>query len=702
MAASQLSPLELLPTEVLVLVLSAAARFPADLGSLIRTSSRVHTCFNTFKVSILTAPALLDLGPAIVEAIALSRLGPFIVRHPADTEGLHNTGVIQDYILQYYEIGESLQKSASIQWITRKITPRMAGSILRLNIAVQFFADLYLATRISYLQNQISLLTESIARLAASESAGTIATLGRDDSHSSTLISKRTTLQALHTALIASHCSEEKEENSSNSKNNGVYMNNHSKILSPLERKRLCQSFLRVQLLVIIAGRYFNSLQHNAFRDERPFNPPFEETEEIHNNGHPGGENEGHENGILTNSPSSAVPSLVSKIMDLYRPWEKEQISQAHYFGYVLASCVIGVDDWHKKAPKGYGNNAVMRRRLRREKHYEITAKCQFDLVGFRRRLMKGGAGACLGLEPTGPQRGQVHDGGCLSAWGFDSVRATTARGDGGSSTANLTTVASSEGRESHEYHYEPLPVPSRDKPMLFETQDLERKLMVLPVSNEHHGSRSRNGKAVEGVCHDDGHGEDEDSAMMTTFGPGPGAPQNVHPLECHIALRLLLLRGEGRPNGTCMVTERTNIQWLCASHRYERDNYGWPPPGKPTLRIHRPDDDGADKISDDPTASKKQQPSLLPEPYAWTDALDGLKWDRWGMDFVPLSPEDQATDADGLVATPPNPRKDDVDYRFARWRYLGLVFWDEERVRDVRRALGGDYETGWLGRVWD
>lgn len=83
---------------------------------------------------------------------------------------------------------------------------------------------------------------------------------------------------------------------------------------------------------------------------------------------------------------------------------------------------------------------------------------------------------------------------------------------------------------------------------------------------------------------------------------------------------------------------------------------------------------------------------AMADAPYAWRDALEGRDWPVWGLDLLqnPPPPEDRPND-DGRGAKG----------RLERWRWMGLVFWDQSRVEAVKRtATFSGYQTGWLVRL--
>ncbi|KAK4206007.1 hypothetical protein QBC37DRAFT_435572 [Rhypophila decipiens] len=635
----RVSRLESLPTEILVLILSAAAGTPADLVSLICTSSILNKCFKSFKVTILTAPALKDLGPGIIDAIAISRIPP-LSQGPSDQDhGPLHEKVVQDYIRQYHKSTSLSAKTTSeegdMQWIIREISPEMAESILHLNMAVQFFIDLYMATRLSYLQNQISWLTHRIKHAAP------IPFVQKDPED---LASQRSSFQSLRSAMLLG---------------DDITKPDLKKILSPLERQRLAIAFLRAQLLVTLSVPVMqdNAELRNVRLDGRPF--ALEPAPPVHP--HPG---------LVPSSPTSENHH---EIMALYSAWELEQISQTHYFIFFLCRCVVKTEGNWILALGGASGPWLMdiraaRRAAHRVRMTGITLACQFDLLTFRKRLIKGGARACMD--------------GCLLAENFDSV-CCRRRGEVDKEKERKTPEErridfwlneQEEGEPGGPsagdglYYYKPRPVaPDNSGQVHRRTSQILGEVPPLystPVSREFHGG--------------------EDDTILPTFGPGPGSTGNVHQVECHVALRLLLSRGEGfrkTTSGTCMATGGSNCDWLAASHRYKTAppgdvNNGSPRPGWP--EVHGEDDQETKSA-----------------PYAWTDALAGMEWDRWGLDFVPIPPPPQPTRR-GF-----NPRQKGVDRRFSRWRWFGMVFWDEERVKAIKGALE-DYETGWLNRIWD
>ena len=164
--------------------------------------------------------------------------------------------------------------------------------------------------------------------------------------------------------------------------------------------------------------------------------------------------------------------------------------------------------------------------------------------------------------------------------------------------------------------------------------------------------------------------------------------PDATSPLEmeCHLVICQLLEEGQGRQNGTDMATGGTNCIWLCASHRHRGGRNGWPPAGGPEAGSECRSQVGEEKRA-------KSVGTRLPAPYAWTDALDGQEWDRWGLDFVSHPP---------LTVQQSRLRQEfsRVNHQFSRWRWLGFMFWDEERVQEMKAALDG-HATGWLHRTY-
>ncbi|KAM7217615.1 hypothetical protein V8F06_006999 [Rhypophila decipiens] len=653
---AHVSRLESLPTEILVLVLSAAAGTPADLLSLICTSPILYKCFQSFKVTILTAPALQDLGPGIIDAIAISRIPPLSQEPSNQDYGPLHEKVVHDYVRQYHKSTSSTTKKAEedssiLQWIVREITPEMAESIFHLNIAVQFFIDLYIATRLSYIQNQISWLTHRIKHSAPNP-------FFQHDPLD--LAAQRSTFQALRSAMLL---------------NDDITKPDPNKILSPLERQRLATAFIRAQLLVSLSIPVVqnNAELRNVRLDGRPFAfepaPPVQPQPQL--------------------VPSSPSSENHWQLMGLYPPWELEKISQAHYFMFFLCERVGKTEGnwvfaWGGATGPWLTDIRMARRAANRVRGAGITLACQFDLLTFRKRLIKGGAEACLS--------------GCLLAESFDSVRCRPGEVDKDKAPEEKRVhfwLNEQEGEPEGPsgdglYYYKPRPVPPEDSGITPRRQPIRLAeappLSSTAVSSEWHGPilfgeiPPLHSTPVSREFHGG-----EDDAILPTFGPGPGSAGNVHQVECHVALRLLLSRGEGfreGTSGTCMATGGSNCHWLTASHRYKDampgdDNHGWPRPGWP--EVHDEDDEKTTRSA----------------PYAWTDALGGMEWDRWGLDFVPMPPPPQTTQR-GF-----NPRQKGVDRRFARWRWFGMVFWDEERVKAIKGALE-DYETGWLNRIWD
>lgn len=153
--------------------------------------------------------------------------------------------------------------------------------------------------------------------------------------------------------------------------------------------------------------------------------------------------------------------------------------------------------------------------------------------------------------------------------------------------------------------------------------------------------------------------------------------------MECHLVICQLLEVGPGRQNGTDMANGGTNCLWLCASHRHRgggRD--GWPPVGSSELGSEAQSQ--AEEEKDNKAAN-----TVLPTPYAWTNALNGQQLDRWGHDMVTHPPVLQRQ------------KSTRVNHLFSRWRWLGFMFWDQERVEAMKAALGG-HATGWLPRIYD
>ncbi len=73
--------------------------------------------------------------------------------------------------------------------------------------------------------------------------------------------------------------------------------------------------------------------------------------------------------------------------------------------------------------------------------------------------------------------------------------------------------------------------------------------------------------------------------------------------------------------------------------------------------------------------------------PYAWVDALDGLNVARWGSHLLPMPVPGVALRL----------RKEKMDAR-RRWRWMGFVFWDKDRVELLKREpTFSNFRTGWL-----
>ncbi|KAK8017972.1 subtilase [Apiospora marii] len=77
--------------------------------------------------------------------------------------------------------------------------------------------------------------------------------------------------------------------------------------------------------------------------------------------------------------------------------------------------------------------------------------------------------------------------------------------------------------------------------------------------------------------------------------------------------------------------------------------------------------------------------------PFGWVDALRGLDARRWGRDLPRCAPVG-SNEAQHAA----------VRMRYAKWAWLGFVFWDKERVDLLKGVFDEWYKTGWVMDLWD
>ncbi|KAK8101842.1 hypothetical protein PG999_012216 [Apiospora kogelbergensis] len=77
--------------------------------------------------------------------------------------------------------------------------------------------------------------------------------------------------------------------------------------------------------------------------------------------------------------------------------------------------------------------------------------------------------------------------------------------------------------------------------------------------------------------------------------------------------------------------------------------------------------------------------PSVVSPPFGWVDAMGGLDCLRWGAALLPCR-------CDGIVASDCS----DLWKDFRRWRSLGFLFWDKERVEHLKGHYRW-YKSDWI-----
>jgi hypothetical protein len=136
-ARRSLCPLESLTTDALIAVMSAAYS-PADLNAFIYASPVLYTSFLEGKFSILLSLASRDLGPALIDAMILTKTqerNEYLYQKQGQEIYLMDT-TIDDYIHVYHRLLSSPSSAISISVET-------LIDIIRYNGAVQYFVDLF-------------------------------------------------------------------------------------------------------------------------------------------------------------------------------------------------------------------------------------------------------------------------------------------------------------------------------------------------------------------------------------------------------------------------------------------------------------------------------------------------------------------------------------------------------------------------------
>ncbi|KAK8116216.1 hypothetical protein PG984_012718 [Apiospora sp. TS-2023a] len=91
-------------------------------------------------------------------------------------------------------------------------------------------------------------------------------------------------------------------------------------------------------------------------------------------------------------------------------------------------------------------------------------------------------------------------------------------------------------------------------------------------------------------------------------------------------------------------------------------------------------------------TADRLAPGTLAGEPpFGWVDGLRGLDAQRWGRDLPRCLPA-ASNEAQHFAAR----------MRYAKWVWLGFVFWDKGRVELLKGGFDEWYNTGWLMDLWD
>jgi hypothetical protein len=135
------SLLELLPTEVIIAILSAA-RSAADLHALICASPTVYEVFRSAKRAVFVSIVARDLGPALRDTVA-ARL-----TIPTKLDGRNET---------YFEASERMiQQYETLirddRRLARGLCVNAAVALVRANRSVQFFVDEFAASRLPELR----------------------------------------------------------------------------------------------------------------------------------------------------------------------------------------------------------------------------------------------------------------------------------------------------------------------------------------------------------------------------------------------------------------------------------------------------------------------------------------------------------------------------------------------------------------------
>ncbi|GAB1317120.1 F-box domain-containing protein [Madurella fahalii] len=133
------SLLESLPTDVLVMIMSAA-RSTADLHSLIRASLALYKVFLSAKRGVLISIVARDLGPALRDGVAATLIIPTRIESRAATYAKECECAIQRY--------EALPRGGGGLALTRGLSTDAVVALVRTNSSVQFLIDELAASRL--------------------------------------------------------------------------------------------------------------------------------------------------------------------------------------------------------------------------------------------------------------------------------------------------------------------------------------------------------------------------------------------------------------------------------------------------------------------------------------------------------------------------------------------------------------------------
>ncbi|KAH6613422.1 hypothetical protein F5144DRAFT_596743 [Chaetomium tenue] len=133
--------LELLPTEILVAILSAA-RSTADLHALIQSSPRLYQVFLPAKKEVLLSIIATDLGAALRDALAVVLIAPPKL-DPQKPTYLEEC----EHVIRRYEALPHSTHAGGLTSVTRGLSTDTAIALTHLNRSVQFLIDEFVSTR---------------------------------------------------------------------------------------------------------------------------------------------------------------------------------------------------------------------------------------------------------------------------------------------------------------------------------------------------------------------------------------------------------------------------------------------------------------------------------------------------------------------------------------------------------------------------